>query len=715
MLDSGSLMSAVAPRCFMSGTARLLSYEPYAGRVSADVWGAMKWKGYASSVKNPLEQGMVQIARAHNLGAGKKMADPDTLAPIIHQLARSYEVPTDVSGAFKWGFCYSGCGRERPGKFKGRICPQCNGKNTVLGRWVEDGYEVCSAVNPVRYPGVVHTRKQHPKLKADAATVGKYGVDYLVTKRVQGKEELVSEEEIAAAPLAQGPGPRLGGIGLDGAIPFVTAGGIRPLVEAVKYRVFKELPGRKVDPEAYTRATQLLDTMLPLLTRQEVVRRVDGLFLDMLEWVNTMNSGRRRRALMKALLELRGNGYITPEDWKVIKPFVKTENLPHFKAMKDWQWGKVISRAGFEYVPRLIQAPSDYSHLVAGPYLKPMVGGLKQDWNVDNWLFYASVDPSKLDKWLGRITDCQSYFWSDYSAFDATYSPEAWQMLELLYKRCMPEASAEFWRVLEAWRTPQGKVTLRNGGYTLKYNARVCNCSGRDDTALANALLNGIVLGMSFAAALAGVDLLELQPEHIEAAKGLVRIGIVGDDSLVGCKFNVDKFKDQIQANIKRFGLIAKVESSHWIGDVTFLGMMPYPTRRGLQWGPTIGRRMYKAYWQADPIGSLPAWTRGVAQQMLLCRNVPILYEIAEQVDWLLDGHKVTKQQLDRNRIWSSRTTEAEHYSDFCFDWIARRYESVGVTREMLINDISVVRSIERLPAVVRLEAVNRILLMDDL
>lgn len=713
-LDSGSLISAIAPRNWFAGTARLLSFDPTAGRMDRKVFNACKWQGAAKTEKSPLAQGFIQIARAQELGKNIP-ADPDNVVPILRELAKGYEVPVDVSGPFKWGFCYSGCGRERPGKFHGRICPECNGKNTVLGRWMEDGYEICSAANPVRYPGVVHTRKQHPKIKKDAVTVGKYGIDYVVTKKVNGKEVVVTEDEIERSPINQGPGSRLGGIGLDAAIPFVSAGGIRPLVEAVKYRVFKALPGRKVDPDAYIRATQLLDTMLPLLTRHEVVKRAEGLFLDMLEWVNTMNCGRRRRALMRALIELRANNYLAPQDWKLIKPFVKTENLPYFKAMSDWQFGKIVSRSGFEYVPRLIQAPSDYSHLIAGPYLKPMVHGLKADWSADNWLFYASVEPAKLDKWLKRITDCQSYFWSDYSAFDATYSPEAWAMLETLYRRCMPEASAELWRVLEAWRTPTAKVTQRQNGYTLKYQARVCNASGRDDTALANATLNGMVLGLSFAAALSGVDITELQPEHIEGCKEKVRIAIVGDDSLVGCYFDVEAYKERILSNIKRFGLIAKVESSNWIGDVTFLGMMPYPTRKGLQWGPTIGRRAYKAFWQADPIGSLPAWTRGVAQQLILCRNVPILYEMAQQVDWLLQGHKVTKQAVDRNRIWSSRVESADHYSMDCFDWLARRYETVGVTAQMFKRDIGIIRSIERLPAVVQLESVSRIILHDDL
>lgn len=713
--DSGSLKSMVCGRYFI-GTPKLVSYEPDCSGVDKGMKNACKWQGAVKTEKDPLVQGFIQIARVNENGK-KRPADPDHVVPFLRQLADTYERPEDVSGPFKWGYCYGGCGKERPGKFHGRICPACEKENSVLGKWVAAGYRVCTDLNPVRYPGVVSLSKEHPPLKKDAKTTAVYGQEYGVYRRDgSGKLELVPEKEWQEKPLKDTRGPRLGGIGLDGLRVFVTAPGTRPLVEAIKFRVFKDLGDRTVDVKAFQRITALLDSFLPMLTRQEVVKRRDGLFLDMLEWVNTMNCGRRKRALMKALLELRSNGWIAPHDWDVIKPFVKTENLPYFKARKDWQLGTVVEMNAFEYVPRLIQAPSDYSHLVAGPYLKPMIYGLKEDWGPENWIFYGSVDPIKLDQWLQNIKGCRSFFWSDYTAFDATYSPEAWQMIETLYKRCMPEASAEFWRVIEAWRTPRGVVTLRSDGYTVKYFARVCNCSGRDDTALANALLNGLVLGASFAAAIAGVDLLELQPQHIEAAKGLVRISVVGDDSLVGCDFDVTSIKDQVLANIKRFGLVAKVATSDWIGDVTYLGMMPYPvgTTGELQWGPTIGRRLYKAFWQADPVGSLPAWTRGVAQQLLLCRNVPILYEAAQQVDFLLRGHKITRQVVDKNRVWASRTSETKAQSPDAYQWLVRRYGGTGLTVEMIAEDIGRIRSIQRLPAIVKLESVERMLQIDD-
>lgn len=714
LLDSGSFKSLIGGRIFI-GTARLLQYRPGAGSVPDKVRLAAKWQGAVKTEKDSLTQGFVQVARGHEIGKDKP-ADPDVIVPFLRQLAEGYEKPADVSGPFAWGYCYGGCGAERPGKFHGRLCPGCeSGQNTVLGKWVESGYQVCTAVNPVRYPGVVTTKRQHPPIKDEAATTAVYGREYLVTRRCAGKEVLVPEQEVMNMPLKETRGARLGGIALDGAIPFSTAPGMRPLVEAVKYRVFKALPDRQVDSKAFERVGHLLDSFLPRLTRYEVCLRPEAAFLNMLEWVNTMANGRRRRALLRALMELRRNGFVAPRDWDIIKPFVKSEHLPLFKGVSDWQFGRVISRDAFRYVPRLIQAPSDYSHLVAGPYLKPIIRGLKEDWNVDNWIFYASVEPAKLDRWLARVRGAESFFWSDYTAFDATYSPEAWDLLEGLYHRCIPEAPIEFWKVLEAWRTPKAVVEHRASGLTLKYAAGVCNCSGRDDTALANALLNGLVLSASFAAALAGVDLTELQPDHLESAKSLVDIAIVGDDSLVACKFDIGQYRQQVTDNIKRFGLVVKTESSDWIGDVTFLGMMPYPCGSELVWGPTIGRRFYKAFWQLESDDSLPAWTRGVARQLSLYRNVPLLSEAATRVDALLSSHKVTVQKADPNRIWASRTAATPRYSADCLEWVSRRYAEVGVTPDMIRRDLKVIQSVRQLPAVVRLEAVERILTVDDL
>lgn len=744
-ISSGSIRSTFGVWRF-TGTARLLSYDPRVRDLSHKELMTCKWQAEAKTQQDIIATGFVNIVRAEQV-AKKVPLDPDRIVPALRVLAKSFEKPRDVAGPYTWGHCYSGCGAERPGKFKGRVCPECSKKNTTLGSWAAAGMDICNPLNPVRYPGVVHLRKKHPELKKGAKTIAKYGVDVGVYDK---NGDLVPMDDVLRFALKSAPGARLGGIGLDGYRPFATAVGPRPLLEAILYRVFKDLGVRKVDKNAFYTATGLLDEILPIMLKGAVEVGTDE-FERMLTWAQSMKNARRRRALLQELYALRDNGFVIPKGWDKIKPFVKTEHLPELSVAHDWVRGDEAvggidytaledvaddlpesededdaeevdgDEAGprVRYVARLIQAPSDYSHLMAGPILKPMIPLLKSDWGVENWIFYASVTPEKLDHWLDRVKNARSWFWSDYSAFDSTYSAEAWDMLEGIYARICPDAPDMFWKVLEQWRTPNGEVPVRSSGplgWKLKYQARTCNASGRDDTALANALLNGIVLAMSFAAALAGVDVTMVTAADLRRASDLVNIAIVGDDSLVACEFNIDLYRSQIEANIRRFGLIATVNSSDHLYDVTFLGQMPYPVGRNeYQWGPTLGRRLYKAFWQLDCDGGLPSWTRGVAQQLALFRNVPILREMAEQVDWLLTGHSVTKQALDPNRIWAARTAATRNYTDEVFDWVCKRYEAVGVTASMIREDIRRIRTVVRLPAVIRLDSVSRMLAMDDL
>lgn len=494
---------------------------------------------------------------------------------------------------------------------------------------------------------------------------------------------------------------------MDGAIPFVSSTGVRVLSEAVCYRVFKAI-ARVIEADSFTAMSRVLDmdeVLGPLFDDEHVP-------MDTWAWLKSITSSRRRKALVKAWREFEERNGPHPS-WELIKAFVKSELLPYFKGLPDGP-----DKDKFRYVARLIQAPHDDTHLMAGPYLKPLVGGygvkgLKGVWNWENWIFYASVAPSTLNKWLKRVSGAVSWFWSDYSAFDATYSAEAWAVLESVYRRCYPNADPDFWRAIGAWRQPHGKIALRKEEVSVEYFAEVCNASGRDDTALANAMLNGLVLSMSFAAALCGVPVSKLEREHMLVAADLVDIAIVGDDSLVACKFDVSKYRSAVEKNIRSFGLDATVETSEDLCDVTFLGMMPYPVAGQLYWGPTIGRRLYKAFWQREPVGNLAAWSKGVAQQLSMFANVPILYECADQVQNLLRGHKVTKVVADENRAWTNVDQVMPHWDITTVDWLCRRYH--GLTPNMIDRDIRTIRRVKRLPAVLHLESLVIILSQDDL
>lgn len=482
-------------------------------------------------------------------------------------------------------------------------------------------------------------------------------------------------------------------------IPFVTSPGSRPLAEAIAYRVFKAYPA-VIDPGAYEATTKLMLNPLLLGEFPEVEP------WDTWTWLRSIKNGRRRKILIRAWHMLRERGQHHAM-FEYISPFVKTENLPWFKIID----GLPIPEAA-TYVCRLIQAPHDETHLVAGPFLKPLTLALKQKWDYRNWIFYASTTPEKLDCWLRDNQHSASFFWSDYSAFDATWSSFSWDMIERFYRIVYPTAGDDFWRVLQIWRRPRGKVRNRKDDVALWYESDEANASGRDDTALANALLNGLALAMSFAAAIAGCSVSEVSQRELTRASDLVRIAIVGDDSLVCCDFDVGPLAARIQSGLESFGLVVKAEASTNLWDVTFLGCMPYNTSSGVFWGPTIGRRMYKAFWQAEPLGHLPAWTKGVAQQLALNACVPILSDIAEKVCSLLSRHTATLQH-DELKPHHFRESPTPKWDALTVDWLCRRY--AGLNPGMFQRDLAVIATVDRLPAVMHSEVVGTCVAVDDL
>jgi len=585
--------------------------------------------------------------------------------------------------------CFS-CGGSSSSRMPGRLCPACQSTRhgDPVVRAVRCGHHVCSGVIPIRYTGVVNMDSQHPPLKTGTETWGK--------SRVTVKGSTV-QDVLSMEPRARS-GPRLLGVGLNGAYPFCSSVGPRPLLEAILFRVFRELPGR-TPPSAG--AFQVVACNADCLLR--------GFFeplepMETWDWLCSYTDSRRRHELVRAWKKLieRGEPH---RDYGLISAFVKTEKLPWFKPI-----GGVPYASEARYVARLIQAPHDETHLGAGPYLKPLTKRLKEVWHVENWIFYGSAAPEVLDQWLERNATCQSFFFADYSAFDATHSAESWALIEGLYARVFPRSSCpSLWRAIDVWRKPKGKCKVRKEGVTITYDAPICNASGRDDTALANALVNGLCLASAFAAELAGCELEDLTPAHIEFAERYVSISVVGDDSIVGCRFDIRDI--QPVRHLKRFGLVVKEETAMHISEVTYLGQMPYLVSGRWIWGPTLGRRLYKAFWQAEPVGHPVAWVRGVAKQLALNRHVPVLAEIADRVLLLTKG-PITEQRPDENKPWTCRAEPTPAWGSETLAYLARRYH---VSAQAILHDLSLVSQIQRVPCLVDFPFLNACVTQDDL
>lgn len=594
---------------------------------------------------------------------------------------------------YNWGYCYS-CGAMPPGRFPGRLCAKGACLNcTKSARMATYGYQVVKPQGVV-YPGVIQNVGQFPPIKASVKTMAT--ADTL-------KGVPLDKEALRALPMEQQPAARLGGIGFGGVYPFSFARGAGVLGAALAYRAFRDVE-INVHPEVFKHMAQYCWLLMPGFCTPKV-----GLPWAEEFWINSMPA-RRRRPLRNAR-EKRDKRGEPHKHYSKFKPFVKDEHALYGGVVDG-----MVTAEAVEAIPRTIFAPHDETHLDAGRYLKPLVLELKEVWHYENWLFYASSTPEKLDAWLNASSGAESFFCADYSAFERSHSPHSWDFMEGMYRQIYPGAEPEFWKALKAWREPSGVQKMPKFDAKIEFKAQCMNASGRDDTSLSNAVLNGMALAFSFAAALSGKSVLQVGVEELREASEKVRIAVMGDDSLVACSFDVAEYQEKILESLRLFGFVVKSFVTPNLHDVTFLGMMPYPVAGTYYWGPTIGRRMYKAFWQHDPKGNLPAWTRGTAQQLKLCACVPIVYDCACQVDAILAGKKVTK--IERvtegyGSAWTARSAPTPQYDDTTLEWLTRRYP--GLTVSALKADVEVIRSVQRLPALIRLRTTDMAFATDEM
>lgn len=592
---------------------------------------------------------------------------------------------------FDWGYCYS-CGKKPPGRFPGRLCSKNSCVNgTKSARMTAYGYQ---AVKPgsIVYPGVIQNIGQFPPLKTSVNTVA-------TAETLSGVP--LDKEALRAMPMEQQPAARLGGIGFGGAIPFSFAKGPGILGAALAYRAFRDVD-ISVEPEVFRKIAGFNWLLMPgfCLPKQE---------WELDYWLGSMPM--RRRKPLRQAHERRLQRGEDHKDYEWFNPFVKDEHALYGAVLDG-----LVTAETVEAIPRNIFAPHDETHLDAGRYLKPLVGDLKSIWNHENWLFYASCKPELLDLWLNKNKDARSFFCSDYSAFERSHSHPSWDYMEGIYRQIYPHADEQFWKALKAWRVPKGKKKMPKFDAKIEFHADCMNASGRDDTGLSNAILNGMGLAFSFAAALGNKTVLEVEVDDIRRASELVQIAVMGDDSLVACSFDVEPYREAILRELRRFGFVVKAVTTPNLHDVTFLGMMPYPVAGRFYWGPTIGRRMYKAFWQHDPKGNLPAWTHGAAKQLALNACVPIVSDCAERVMAILAGKKATKiapENEGYGSAWTLRDTATPRYDESTLRWLCQRYP--GLELSAIRSDVKNIARVQRLPALIRLNTTDLAFALDEM
>lgn len=428
-------------------------------------------------------------------------------------------------------------------------------------------------------------------------------------------------------------------------------GPARPCVSALcEYNAAKALLARAFTKPKYTptrEAFQTLeaftDVLLPGFVSQAPAE------MSVQEWILSMPSRRRKALLRAAEAVLRD---IWRKDWTTFKAFVKSEKLPGFEKLPHDE-AVILTMM----IDRLINGPMDEAHVLLGPHLKPLTCHLKRVWHNQSPIFYAATNVEKLDAWLkwawqpGTIA-----VMADYSKFDNSHSDLSWDWVEGLYRRIGLQARDErIARVLREWRRPRGVMT--GSGWALRYQAETMNASGRDDTALANALLNGGAMFLSLVATLRHKKVCDLNADDVAWGLNSVRLAVCGDDTLafVPVPEDLSRFRTALSENVASFGFTAEGEKliiSDQPFDFVFLGMRPYPTKGGWAFGKTIGRALYKFGWKMDPKDcDLPAWYAGECQAVVRTQaHVPVLSDVAQAFLKQHGNGKVTAAEDWRER-----------------------------------------------------------------
>lgn len=603
------------------------------------------------------------------------------------------------------------CGVPPPqGKYRWprRICDQCR---KALQR---DGY-VCEAGSQVQrnlqvptcYPGIVlvkGTEYPAPQKKWDRVVLDGLPKGQGITrearrvehgrkqKKKQPKWQQVVKSDLAKlrGDVPERPLFALAGIGCSGAMPMVSAQTDHNKLKALAGRVFQNPPANEwgvgPKPGIWEFAKAFIPEILPDLSTDDMA---------LVDWLRSMPA-RRRRVLEKAAKEYELVGLRRSD--RLFKAFVKAEFLPGFAQVKV---GEAVTDESLqelkEMLDRLINAPAEKTHIVAGPKLKPKVKKLKEQWHAYAPLVYGSAGPEVLDVLLQRLAEFDgTYFDCDFSLFDRTHSVQTWDFLESLYAL----KDRDLKQVFEWWRAPEGKIG------PFRYQGPVMNASGRDDTALANAILNGFATSLSAASAYHGISVMELSISQLRAFRSKSIISVCGDDSIgVMPKLSperMSRFRSLFNENIAQFGFVAKLQVKDSLQDCIYLGQRPYWISGRWHWGKTIGRATYKMGWVMDPQArDVMAHITGIADMHILCsQHVPVLSDLARKIVDLRVGAKRTPVVLDPNKPWEWTQQGVLPYDAQTLDVCAEVYTKLSGTPvarsdfEDLITEIDMITAL---------------------
>lgn len=409
-------------------------------------------------------------------------------------------------------------------------------------------------------------------------------------------------------------------------------------------------------------------------------------------WMSSFTPRKKKiyiEALLKYKLDMFENkpsGPTKPTLPRVFfKFFLKRELQPH---TCDYTGTRTAAN------PRVICNPDAWTQLIMGPYMKKMTEDLHKLWNKDSPLtYFGGLVPGDAKYWIKNCVSTYHHFnpkytvaiENDFSKFDSTYNKEAFEFIKSCYMYWGMDFNNELIsHVFDEWMKPKGQ--FRSG---LKVSGPIMNASGRSDTALMNALINGLVQISSYCMAEQDVtEVAQLNHEKVCQTLAYIKIAVLGDDSLTFYSY-FSGIEKKVGDMVARFGFEARDMKVHFSPEkMVFLANRVYPVidkngNQDIAWGPTM-RKLHKMgiseSLQPNPI----SWLTQVTIATLITSDfVPYIGDIARKQAELLQNTKMVdvniineklryKTYLFEKPINVKATNSVDfnkYYSGYTFDW----------------------------------------------
>lgn len=480
--------------------------------------------------------------------------------------------------------------------------------------------------------------------------------------------------------------------------------GPHSMYRALITRTYRQVP--EVDPDNWRSADFVARRLVPSSADGTVHRLSDA------DWL--MNQ-ERAEDMLAAIHQLAREGMLD-DDW-VCKPFVKSEwNLD-----AEPQGGGSGEKKTVK--PRAIYTLSDKTHTKVGPYTLPLGAAWKRIFPLDGMITYAGgLKPEAMRELLAEMRVKYEGGWqywdNDYTCFETCKSAQSFKAYRDVARRLWSTHDEDRERFMDAWESPQFKAY--SGGHRFSGKLPTMTCSGRSDTTAENSWTNALITYMGIVSALSGYPVRELDqvPAWIWAwTETGVRIVVSGDDSVIflapsfaGANTGGQWLKDRFQKAVGELGFQPKLERRMDFCDVVFLGHRPYwaegPDGTGAyEWGPTLGRRMYKHHCMLDPTVNPRDWLGEISRfEAHAYKHVPVLGDLAVVTNNLLGiTRPLTEKAMKKIRkgreygtaIFQGDHRNLPHYTERTVGELAQVY---NVTSELIWDCIEQVRSIPCLP-----------------